>query len=68
MKNKGFGDDYDGFRKAALEATGVSFCTRLHFGRAIPGETERYVRFAYSGIDADQIQEGLAKLKSFLES
>jgi len=68
MKNKGFAEDYDGFRKAALEATGVSFCTRLHFGRAIPGETDRYIRLAYSGIDTDQIQEGLAKLKSFLES
>ena len=66
MANLGF-DDYDAFRRAVLEATGVSFCTRLHFGRAIPGETNRYVRFAYSGIDTDQIQEGLARLKAFLE-
>ncbi len=67
MANKGF-DDYDAFRRAALEATGVSFCTRLHFGRAVPGETDRYIRFAYSGIDLDQIQEGLGRLKGFLES
>jgi len=67
MANMGF-DDYDAFRRAVLEATGVSVCTRLHFGRAIPGEINRYIRFAYSGIDTDQIQEGLARLKAFLES
>ena len=31
---------YDELRRAALEETGVSFCTRLHFGRALPGEKE----------------------------
>ncbi len=67
MANKGI-DDYDTFRKAVLEATGVSFCTRLHFGRPIPGETERYIRFAYSGINTDQIQEGISRLKDFLEA
>ena len=67
MNTKGFAD-YDSFRKAALEATGVSFCTRHHFGRAVPGETERYIRFAYSGINTDQIGEGIASLKSFLEA
>ena len=66
MANKGM-NDYDTFRRAALEATGVSFCTRLHFGRLVPGETERYIRFAYSGINTDQIEEGIAKLKAFLE-
>jgi len=67
MKNTGF-DDYDAFRRAALEATGVSFCTRLHFGRADPAEVNRYIRFAYSGIDTDQIEEGIARLKTFLEA
>jgi aspartate/methionine/tyrosine aminotransferase len=67
MARRGFAD-YNTFRTAALEATGVSFCTRQHFGRAIPGETERYIRLAYSGINTDQIQEGLAKLKRFIES
>lgn len=67
MKNKGL-DSYDAFRKACLEATGVSFCTRQHFGRAVPGETDRYIRFAYSGINLDQIEEGIGKLKQFLES
>ncbi|NWK57291.1 aminotransferase class I/II-fold pyridoxal phosphate-dependent enzyme [Verrucomicrobiaceae bacterium N1E253] len=67
MANKGF-TDYDVFRKAVLEATGVSFCTRLHFGRQLEGETERYIRFAYSGIDIDQIEEGIGRMKTFLES
>ena len=42
--------DYEGFRRAILEHTGVSMCTRLHFGPALPGETQRYLRFAYSGL------------------
>ena len=67
MKRRSF-DDYDAFRRDALEATGVSFCTRLHFGRALPGETHRYIRFAYSGIDVPDIRDGLAKLKAYWES
>jgi hypothetical protein len=45
----------------------VSFCTRLHFGRPLPGEKEMYARFAYSGIDIPMIREGLGRLKAFLE-
>ncbi len=67
MLNKGM-DDYEVFRRAALHATGVSFCNRLHFGRQAPDETERYVRFAYSGIDVDGIAEGMALFKDFCES
>jgi aspartate/methionine/tyrosine aminotransferase len=67
MKRKGF-DDYEQFRKAALAKTGVSFCTRLHFGRPLPGESESYIRFAYSGIDVGDIEEGLTGLKEWLES
>lgn len=67
MKNMGL-ENYDDFRRACLEATGVSFCTRLHFGRLVPGETERYIRFAYSGIDIEQIEEAITKLKEFLEA
>jgi len=58
---------YDEFRVTALEKTGVSFCTRLHFGSELPGETNRYVRFAYSGINIPEMEEGLAKLKAFIE-
>lgn len=66
MERMGVGD-YERFRRRALEETGVSFCTRLHFGTPRPGERERYIRLAYSGIDLDQIEEGLAKLKAFIE-
>jgi len=67
MKRKGF-TELNELRTAALHATGVSFCTRLHFGRPLPGETEFYIRLAYSGIDVEDIEEGLGKLKQFLES
>jgi aspartate/methionine/tyrosine aminotransferase len=60
--------DYNEFRMAALRQTGVSFCTRLHFGRELPGEARRYVRIAYSGIPADRIREGLGRLKAFVEA
>ena len=56
------------FRKDALEKTGVSFCSREHFGRRLPTEDRVFVRFAYSGINVDQIEEGLSKLKVFWES
>lgn len=67
MQRKGF-NDYETFRKAVLQQTGVAFCTRRHFGRPQPGEKEFYIRFAYSGIEVDQIQEGTARLKQYLES
>jgi aspartate/methionine/tyrosine aminotransferase len=59
---------YDQLRRAALEQTGVSFCTRLHFGRALPGEVASYVRFAYSGIPVAEIREGLGKLKEWAQT
>lgn len=59
--------DYETFRKTALVETGVSFCTRRHFGSPIPGESQYYIRFAYSGIDLDQIEEGLGKFKAWAE-
>jgi aspartate/methionine/tyrosine aminotransferase len=65
MKRKGV-DDVEDFRKLVLRETGVSFCTRKHFGRPLPGETEQYIRFAYSGIDVPLIKEGMKKLADFL--
>jgi aspartate/methionine/tyrosine aminotransferase len=65
MRRKGI-QDVEEFRKLCLNKIGVSFCTRRHFGRPLPGETEQYVRFAYSGIDVPQIEEGLAKFTAFL--
>lgn len=67
MKKKGI-NDYDTIRKALLHETGVSVCTRLHFGRALAGENEFYIRLAYSGIDTSEIKEGLGKLKDFFET
>ena len=60
-------ETYDDLRRAALEQTGCSFCTRLHFGRALPGEERRYVRIAYSGITTELIQEGLGRLKEWAQ-
>jgi len=65
MKAKGFTDVED-FRRAVLRDTGVSVCSRVHFGRALPGEQEQFVRLAYSGIDTPDILEGLGRLKAYL--
>ena len=67
MAKKGFSDQ-DEFRRAVLHETGVSVCTRLHFGRPLEGEENSYFRLAYSGIDTSEIKEGLGKLKTFIES
>jgi len=56
------------FRKLILERTGVSFTTRDHFGTPLPGEKQKYIRLAYSGIDKDEIREGLLKMKELIES
>jgi aspartate/methionine/tyrosine aminotransferase len=60
--------DHESFRRLVLARTGVSFCTRLHFGQALEGEDQFYLRLAYSGLGTAQIQEGLGKLKAFIES
>jgi aspartate/methionine/tyrosine aminotransferase len=65
MQRMGF-SQYEDFRRAALEATGVSFCTRLHFGTPLPEERERYIRLSYSGIGIDGIEEGLQRLRGFV--
>lgn len=67
MERKGF-RDVEELRKAVLRETGVSACSRIHFGRPAPGETQHYLRFAYSGIDTPLIEEGLSRLKAYLES
>ena len=66
MERKGM-DDYEEFRRAALHATGVSFTSRIHFGRPLEDESDRYIRFAYSGIDVPAIEEGLALFKEWAE-
>jgi len=61
-------DNYEVFRKLVLEKTGLAFCTREHFGAALPSETQKYVRFAYSGINVEDIMKSGAVLKEFMES
>ena len=67
MTTKGF-TDVGEFATAALHNTGVSFCTRRHFGRPQPGEEQQYIRLAYSGISADDITEGLGLLRQWVAS
>ena len=61
-------DDPEEFRKSVLTETGVSFCGRHHFGRPLESETDFYIRLAFSGISKDDLQEGMAKFKSWIES
>ena len=66
MERKGF-TDINQLMDEALTSTNVSFCTRKHFGRPLENEQDHYVRFAYSGIDVDDINEGMARLKVYFE-
>jgi aspartate/methionine/tyrosine aminotransferase len=66
MQKKGL--DYDQFRKEILHKSGNSMCTRLHFGRPLQGEKNYYLRLAYSGINTEDIREGLTKFKEYIES
>jgi len=66
MENAGY-TDYQPFLDAVLKNTGVSMCARTHFGAPLLGETRKYLRLAYSGIDKDMIDKGLTRLKTFLE-
>ena len=59
---------YEDFRKNTLLKTGISFCTREHFGKTIEGEDKKYIRFAFSGISEDNINKGMKKLKDYWSS
>lgn len=67
MERKGF-TDVNQLMTGALEEANVSFCTRKHFGRPIPGEDNNYIRLAFSGIDVPAIEEGLGALKRYFEA
>ena len=67
MKSKGM-RNIEELQLGALENANVSFCTRGHFGRPNKDETDYYIRFAYSGINENDINEGMAKLKKYFES
>ena len=60
-------DSVEEFRLKMIDDTGVSFCTREHFGRSLPSEKQKYIRFAYSGIEVDQIREGMTIFKKYIE-
>ena len=60
-------EDIQEFRITTMHETGVSFCARTHFGRSLPGEERVHVRFAYSGIDEKDAEEGLTALKNYWE-
>ena len=66
MKRKGF-DNIDQLQIGALENANVSFCTRNHFGRQQVDEVDYFIRLAYSGISAEDIDEGLKKIKTYFE-
>ena len=59
---------YEEFRAKILQATGVSFCTREHFGTSLPNEDRKYIRFAYSGITVDDIKEGMGRFNEYWRS
>lgn len=67
LQRLGF-NDVEEFRKKVLKETGVSFCGRHHFGRPLENETDSYIRLAFSGISKDDLQEGMAKLKNWIDT
>ena len=67
LQRLGF-NDVEEFRKKVLKETGVSFCGRHHFGRPLKNETDSYIRLAFSGISKDDLQEGMAKLKNWIDT
>ena len=66
MAQIGFNDPEE-FRKTVLEETGVSFCGRHHFGRPLDNEPDYYIRLAFSGISKEDLQEGMDKLKDWID-
>ena len=66
LERKGF-ESVENLQLGALKNANVSFCTRDHFGRPQQDEVDYYIRFAYSGISAEDIEEGLKKLKTYFE-
>ena len=61
-------DDVAAFATDALHNSGMSFCTRKHFGRPAENEKGNYIRLAYSGINNPQIDKGLARLAEWVNS
>ena len=60
-------NDYEQFRKSVLDETGVAFCTRLHFGRAVAGETHEYTEM-YPGMAKTAREEGHGDIADWFET
>jgi len=56
----------EAFRKLVLKETGVSFCTREHFGAPLANETQKYIRFAYASLEKPMIEEAFAVLSKWM--
>ena len=68
MKKGGFADYGDVPARACSERRG-SPCARERISAIrCEGEDQFYLRLSYSGIESDQIEEGLTRMKAFLES
>ncbi len=65
LRLKGYKDVAE-LATAALHETGVSFCTRHHFGTRQKDETQHYIRLAYSGISREMITEGIGRLAEWV--
>jgi len=65
LQRKGF-RDVTQLMEDSLHKTGVSFCTRMHFGSPQPNEELQYLRLAFSGISKEEISEGLTKFRDWL--
>ena len=65
LRLKGYKDVAE-LATAALHETGVSFCTRHHFGTRQQDETQHYIRLAYSGISREMITEGIGRLAEWV--
>lgn len=60
-------NDVEEFRKSVLNETGVSFCGRHHFGRPLENESDYYIRLAFSGINIEDLEEGMALFTEWIE-
>ena len=58
--------EYEEFRQKILAHTGVSFCSRNHFGTPLQHEQNKYIRLAYSGISEDDIIEACEILNVYM--
>jgi aspartate/methionine/tyrosine aminotransferase len=67
VQHKGY-TDVSELAAAALRETGVSFCTRHHFGTRQADETQHYIRLAYSGISVEMITEGIGRFAEWAGS